>query len=95
MEKIGVPLLNVWHKLLRNETLKPHFDTWYDKSSKAFPRKLVVDFLFESGAKVVALQEIKIEDRAYVEALPGYQTIWNERPIEGLSTLGCLIMKKL
>ena len=95
MEKIGVPLLNVWHKLLRNETLKPHFDTWYDKSSKALPRKSVVDFLFKSGANVVALQEIKIEDRAYVEALPGYQTIWNQRPIEGLSTVGCLIMKKL
>ena len=95
MEKIGVPLLNVWHELLRNETLKPHFDTWYDKSSKALPRKSVVDFLFESGAKVVALQEIKIEDRPYVEALPGYQTIWNERPVEGLSTIGCLIMKQV
>jgi hypothetical protein len=95
MEKIGVPLLNVWHELLCNETLKPYFDTWYDKSSKALPRKSVVDFLLESGAKVVALQEIKIEDRAFVETLPGYQTIWNERPIEGLSTVGCLIMKKL
>jgi hypothetical protein len=95
MEKIGVPLLNVWHELLRNETLKPHFDTWYDKSSKALQRNSVVDFLFTSGAKVVALQEIKIEDRPYVEALPGYQTIWNERPVEGLSTIGCLIMKQV
>lgn len=95
MEKIGVPLLNVWHELLRDQTLKPHFDTWYDNSSKALPRKSVVDFLFASGAKVVALQEIKIDDRAYVESLPGYQTIWNERPIEGLSTVGCLIMKKV
>jgi hypothetical protein len=95
MEKIGGPLLNVWHELLRNETLKPHFDTWYDKSSKALPRKSVVDFLFESGANVVALQEIKIEDIDYVKSLPGYQTIWNERPVEGLSTIGCLIMKQV
>jgi len=94
MEKIGVPLLNVWHELLRNQTLKPHFDTWYEKSSKALPRESVVDFLFTSGAKVVALQEIKIEDIDYVKDLPEYQTIWNERPTEGLSTVGCLIMKK-
>lgn len=98
MEKIGVPLLNVWHELLRNEILKPHFDTWYDKSSKALPRKLVVDFLFESGANVVALQEIKLEDIDIVKQLfslsNGYQTIWNERPVEGLSTVGCLIIKQ-
>lgn len=93
MEKIGVPLLNVWHKLLRNQTLKPHFDTWYDSSSKALPRKLVVDFLFASGANVVALQEIKIDDIDTVKNLQGYKTIWNERSVEGLSTVGCLIMK--
>ena len=94
MEKIGVPLLNVWHELLRNQTLKPHFDTWYDKSSKALPRESVVDFLFKSGANVVALQEIKKEDINYVKTLDGYQTIWNERPVDELSTVGCLIMKK-
>ena len=94
MEKIGVPLLNVWHELLRNETLKPHFNTWYDKSSKALPRESVVDFLFKSGANVVALQEIKKEDINYVKTLDGYQTIWNERPVDELSTVGCLIMKK-
>jgi hypothetical protein len=94
MVKIGVPLLNVWHELLRNETLKPHFNTWYDSSLKALHRELVVDFLFKSGANVVALQEIKLDDIDYVKRLPKYQTIWNERPVEGLSTVGCLIMKK-
>ena len=93
MEKIGVPLLNLWHELLRNQILKPQFDTWYDKSSKALPRKLVVDFLFAFGANVVALQEIKIDDIDTVKNLQGYKTIWNERSIEGLSTVGCLIMK--
>jgi hypothetical protein len=98
MEKIGIILLNVWHELLRNETLKPHFDTWYDNSSHAHPRKLVVDFLFTSGAKVVALQEIKIEDINTVKKLfitkDGYRTIWNGRSVNGLSTVGCIIIKQ-
>jgi exonuclease III len=97
MINIGVPLLNAWHELLRNETLKPHFDTWYDKAAQTHPRKAVVEFLFESGATVVALQEIKPNDVDTVKKLfsmkDNYVSIWNSRSTDGLSTVGCLITR--
>jgi exonuclease III len=97
MINIGVSLLNVWHELLRNEMLKPHFDTWYDNAAQTHPRKTVVEFLFDSGATVVALQEIKPNDIDTVKKLISmkdkYLTIWNSRSKDDLSTVGCLITK--